>query len=88
MGDLSVVDVLLLEGIFVRELNMPIQILKAGSLAKADQLVENESIQYVVQLVDVLHHPCMHVWHEDKEVRSFLISQDKRECVVYWYSIQ
>ena len=38
VGDL-VVDVLLLEGVLVHKLYMPVQILKAGSLAKAHQLV-------------------------------------------------
>jgi hypothetical protein len=47
------VDVLLLEGNLVRELHMAVQILKAGSLAKANPLVVDEAILYVV---DVLHN--------------------------------
>ena len=50
------VDVLQLEGVLVRELNMPVRMLKAGGLAKADPLVVDEAILDVVEFVDVLHN--------------------------------
>ena len=52
---------LLLEGVLVRKLYMPVQLLKAGSLAKADELIADEAILDEaildgVQLVNVLHN--------------------------------
>ena len=49
------VDVLL-EHVWARELNMPIDVLQPGCLAKADELVVAEAILDVVELVDVLHN--------------------------------
>ena len=40
----------------VRKLYMPVQLLKAGSLAKADELIADEAILDGVQLVHVLHN--------------------------------
>ena len=53
IGDL-VVDVLLLEHLLVRELDLPVQVLKARGLAEADKLVVDEAI--LVELIDVLHN--------------------------------
>ena len=38
------------------EVNLPVEVLKAGSLAEAHKLVVDETILDVVELVDVLHN--------------------------------
>jgi hypothetical protein len=55
IGDL-VVDVLLLEHLLVRELDLAVKVLKSCGLAKAEELVVDEAILEVVKLVDVLHN--------------------------------
>jgi hypothetical protein len=55
IGDL-VVDVLLLEHLLVRELDLAVQVPKSCSLAKAEELVVDEAILEVVKLVNVLHN--------------------------------
>ena len=52
---LSSMDVLL-EHVLVRELHMSIDVLQPGRLAKADELVMDETIWDVVELVDVLNN--------------------------------
>jgi hypothetical protein len=56
-----VVDVLLLPHVLVREVNVAIEVLEACRLAKAEQLVLDETILYAAQLVEVLHNcPALH----------------------------
>ena len=50
------IDVLLLEDVLICEVNLPVEVLKAGSLAEAHKLVVDETILDVVELVDVLHN--------------------------------
>ena len=50
------IDMLLLEDVLICEVNLPVEVLKAGSLAEAHKLVEDEVILDVVELVDVLHY--------------------------------
>jgi hypothetical protein len=50
------IDMLLLETILIREVNLAVVVLKAGSLAKPNELVVDEAILDVVELVDVLHN--------------------------------
>jgi hypothetical protein len=50
------IDMLLLEDILICEVNLPVEVLKAGSLAEAHKLVVDETILDVVELVDVLHN--------------------------------
>jgi len=40
----------------IREVNLAVEVLKAGSLAKSKELVVDEAILDVVELVDVLHN--------------------------------
>ena len=47
---------LLLEDVLICEVNLPVEVLKAGSLAEAHKLVVDEAILDVVELVDVLHN--------------------------------
>ena len=47
---------MLLEGVLVHKLYIAVQILQAGSLAKADQLIVHEAILEVVELVHVPHN--------------------------------
>jgi hypothetical protein len=47
---------LLLEAVLIREVNLAVEVLKAGSLAKLNELVVDEAILDVVELVDVLHN--------------------------------
>jgi hypothetical protein len=51
-----VVDVLLLEHLLVRELDLAVKVLKSCGLAKAEELVVDEAILEVVKLVNVLHN--------------------------------
>jgi hypothetical protein len=46
---------LLLEAVLIRKVNLAVYALKAGSLAKPNELVVDEAILDVVELVDVLH---------------------------------
>ena len=46
----------LLEDVLICEVNLPVEVLKAGSLAEAHKLVVDEAILDVVELVDVLHN--------------------------------
>jgi hypothetical protein len=73
-----VVDVLLLENLLVRELDLSVDVLKSCGLAKAEELVVDEAILEVVKVVDVLHN----------FLTLTLYKVLERECVVYWYSIQ
>ena len=50
------IDMLLLEDVLICEVNLPVEVLKAGSLAEAHKLVVDETILDVVDLVDVLHN--------------------------------
>jgi hypothetical protein len=50
------VDVLLLEHLLVRELDLAVQVLKSCGLAKAEELVVDGAIMEVVKLVNVLHN--------------------------------
>jgi hypothetical protein len=50
------IDMLLLEDVLICEVNLPVEVLKAGSLAEAHKLVVDETILDVVELVDVLHN--------------------------------
>jgi len=50
------IDMLLLEDVLICEVNLPVEVLKAGSLAEAHKLVVDEAILDVVELVDVLHN--------------------------------
>jgi hypothetical protein len=50
------IDMLLLEDVLICEVNLPVEVLKAGSLAEAHKLVVDEAILDVVDLVDVLHN--------------------------------
>jgi hypothetical protein len=50
------VDMLLLEHLLVRELDLAVKVLKSCGLAKAQELVVDEAILEVVKLVNVLHH--------------------------------
>jgi hypothetical protein len=47
---------LLLEAVLIREVNLAVEVLKAGSLAKSNELVVDEAILDVVEIVDVLHN--------------------------------
>jgi hypothetical protein len=51
-----VVDVLLLEHLLVRELDLAVKVRKSCGLAKAEELVVNEAILEVVKLVNILHN--------------------------------
>jgi hypothetical protein len=51
-----VVDVLLLEHLQVRELDLAVKVLKSCGLAKEEELVVDEAILEVVKLVDILHN--------------------------------
>jgi hypothetical protein len=55
IGDLMV-DVLLLEHLLVRELDLAVKVLKSCGLAKAEELVVDEAILEIVKLVNVLHN--------------------------------
>ena len=50
------INMLLLEDVLICEVNLPVEVLKAGSLAEAHKLVVDETILDVVELVDVLHY--------------------------------
>ena len=50
------IDVLLLEDVLICEVNLPVEVLKAGTLAEAHKLVVDEAILDGVELVDVLHN--------------------------------
>jgi hypothetical protein len=50
------IDMLLLEDVLICEVNLPVEVLKAGSLAEAHKLVVDETILDVVELVNVLHN--------------------------------
>jgi len=58
------VDVLLLEHLLVRELDLAVKVLKSCGLAKAEDLVVDEAILEVVKLVDVLHKGWGRVKHD------------------------
>jgi len=45
-----------LEDVLICEVNLPVEALKAGSLAEAHKLAVDEAILDVVELVDVLHN--------------------------------
>ncbi len=47
------IDMLLLEDVLICEVNLPVEVLKEGSLAEAHKLVVDEAILDVVELVDV-----------------------------------
>jgi hypothetical protein len=49
-------DVLLLEHLLVRELDLAVKVLKSCGLAKAEELVVDEAILEVVKLVNILHN--------------------------------
>jgi hypothetical protein len=50
------IDMLLLEDVLICEVNLPVEVLKAGSLAEAHELVVDAAILDVVELVDVVHN--------------------------------
>ncbi len=50
------IAMLLMEDVLICEVNLPVEVLKAGSLAKSDELVVDEAILDVVELVHVLHN--------------------------------
>jgi hypothetical protein len=47
---------LLLEDVLICEVNLPVEVLKAGRLAEVHELVVDEAILDVVELVDVVHN--------------------------------
>jgi hypothetical protein len=47
---------LLLEAVLIREVNLAVEVLKTGSLAKQNELVVDEAMLDVVEFVDVLHN--------------------------------
>jgi hypothetical protein len=55
IGDL-VVDVLLLEHLLVRKVDLAVKVLKSCGLAKAEELVVDEAVLEVVKFVNVLHN--------------------------------
>jgi hypothetical protein len=50
------IDMLLLEDVLICEVNLPVEVLKAGILAEEHELVVDEAILDVVELVDVVHN--------------------------------
>jgi hypothetical protein len=50
------IDMLLLEAVLIREVNLAVEVLKTGSLAKQNELVVDEAMLDVVEFVDVLHN--------------------------------
>jgi hypothetical protein len=50
------INMLLLEDVLICEVNLRVEVLKAGSLPEAHELVVHEAILDVVELVDVVHN--------------------------------
>jgi hypothetical protein len=48
------IDMLQLEDVLICDVNLPVEVLKAGSLTEAHELVVDEAILDVVELVDVV----------------------------------
>ena len=48
----------------IREVNLAVEVLKAGSLAKLNELVVDEAILDVVELVDVIHNCLTLILHK------------------------
>jgi hypothetical protein len=55
---------LLREAVLIRVVNLAVEVLKAGSLAKSKELVVDEAILDVVELVDVIHNCLTLILHK------------------------
>ncbi len=58
------INMLLREAVLIRVVNLAVEVLKAGSLAKSKELVVDEAILDVVELVDVIHNCLTLILHK------------------------